>query len=124
MIWPALKMMLALVMVLAVLFFLVRVFRRTRGIHGALLSDPGIKLLTSKLIAHQKYVSLVEIGGEVFALGISETQITLLTKIENKEFVERMKTRPSAESEPSWFHALPLRNRGAKGGPTGIFHER
>jgi flagellar biogenesis protein FliO len=82
---------LGLGIVFVVLYFLMRVLKRTPFVRGDASSDAGIRLLTTRPIAPQKYISLVEIGGEVFALGISETQITLLTKIENREFLEKEK---------------------------------
>jgi flagellar biogenesis protein FliO len=112
MIWPIAKMMLALGVILTFLFLLVRILRRSQGMPGSLSQDSGIRLLTTRPIAPQKYVSLVEIGGEVLALGISEAQITFLAKIENREFVEKMKSRAPAGIEPlSWFHSLSLKAR-------------
>ena len=69
MIWATLTMALALGIVMTFLIFLVRMFKRWEGGRSGAGSDAGIRVLTSKLIAPQKYVSLVEIGGEVLALG-------------------------------------------------------
>jgi len=92
MIWAVSKMILGLGIVFVFFFFFMRVLRRTNLVRGGMSSDSGIRLLTTKPIAPHKYISLVEVGGEVLALGISETQITLLTKIDNKEFLEKMVT--------------------------------
>ena len=103
MIWAALKMALALGIIIAFLIFLVRMFKRWEGGRRGAGSDTGIRVLTSKLIAPQKYVSLVEIGGEVLALGVSAQQITFLTKIENKEMVKKSPADPAFKPE-----AIPL----------------
>jgi len=116
MIWAALKMALALGGVLTLLIFLARFLKRWEGGNRMTGSDTGIRVLTSKLIAPQKYVSLVEIGGEVLALGISAQQITFLTKIENQELVKRSLSPPGLKPETlSWLKAFPLLQKKARG---------
>ena len=119
MIWAIMKMVLALGIVCMVLFFMVRLLKRT-GVKRRFSLDSGIRLLATQSIAPQKYISLVEIGGEVLALGISEAQITFLTKIENKEFVEKIMGDRGAKTEPfsfsQYFHSLPLKPKGPRMG--------
>ena len=125
MLWAASKMILGLGIVLVLLFFLMRVLKRTHFVRGDSSSDSGIRLLTTKPIAPQKYISLVEIGGEVFALGISETQITLLTKIENREFLEKVAARRSVQPDPSsLLQQISKGSRWMKGGFLRISHEK
>jgi flagellar protein FliO/FliZ len=118
MIWAMIKMILALGIVCTVLFFLVRLLKRSGVAKRTFPLDSGIKLLATQLIAPQKYISIVEIGGEVLALGISEAQITFLTKIENKEFLEKIMDRRPARFEPfslsQYFLSSPLRHKGSK----------
>lgn len=109
------KMVLVLGIVCAVLLFLTRVWKRSGVGKPSLPSDSGVRLLTTQWIAPQKYISLVEIGGEVLALGISETQITFLTRIENKEFLEKVSSLPARPKPLSLFHSfswLPLKYKG------------
>ncbi len=118
--WPLVKMVLSLGIVCAVLFIVVRLLKRG-GVTGKVFSSGGeIRLLSTQLIAPQKYISLVEIGGEVLALGISEVQITLLTKIENREFIEKVLRGPSSKPETlnlfQYFQHLPLNQKGFKSG--------
>ena len=68
----------------AVLLFLSRRLKRDGYSPKGTSLRIGIRVLSTKPIAPQKYISLVEIGGEVLALGVSEGQITLLTKVENQ----------------------------------------
>jgi len=118
MIWAMIKMILALGIVCTVLFFLVRLLKRSGVVKRNFPLDSGIKLLATQLIAPQKYISLVEIGGEVLALGVSESQITFLTKIENKEFLEKIMDRRPARLEPfslsQYFLSSPLKLKGPK----------
>jgi flagellar protein FliO/FliZ len=116
--WAMIKMILALGIVCTVLFLLVRLLKRSGLAKRNFPLDSGIKLLATQLIAPQKYISLVEIGGEVLALGISEAQITFLTKIENKEFLEKIADRRPARFEPfslsQYFLSSALRHKGPK----------
>ena len=117
--WAILKMVLALGVVFLVLFFMARFLKRT-GMKRDWTSDSGIRLLSTQSIAPRQFISLVEIGGEVLALGISESQITFLTKIENKEFVEKMINDRGGRAEPlsllQYFHSLPFKPRGHRMG--------
>ncbi len=123
MIWAVSKMILGLGIVFVLLFFLMRVLKRTHLVRGELSLDSGIRLLTTKPIAPHKYISLVEIGGEILALGISESQITLLTKIENKEFLEKMVAQRSIPTEPlSLLQQISKGSRWMKGGSLRISH--
>jgi flagellar biogenesis protein FliO len=123
MIWAASKMILGLGIVFVLLFFLMRVLKRTHLVRGELSLESGIRLLATKPIAPHKYISLVEIGGEILALGISESQITLLTKIENKEFLEKMAAQRSIPTEPlSLLQQISKGSRWMKGGSLRISH--
>jgi len=125
MIWAALKMTLALGIIIAFLIFLVRMFKRWEGSRRGAGSETGIRVLTSKLIAPQKYVSLVEIGGEVLALGISAQQITFLTKIENKEMVKKSLSNSAFRPEAiSWLKAFPLFQKRGNGEILGSRDEK
>lgn len=115
MIWVVVKMLLALGMVLGILFFLLRVLKRTPWIRKDLPADFSIRVLTTKLIAPRRYISLVEIGGEVLALGVSEAQISVLTKIEHPERLAPF-TRPTpdrgSETRPAWLNPRPWNKEG------------
>ena len=112
--WVVFKMLFALSLVLGLLFLLVRVLKRTPLIRKDLPTDFDIRVLTTKPISPRKYISLVEIGGEVLALGISESQISYLTKIENPEWLEKWRRgtppRP-AGTLPAWMGNFPLKKR-------------
>ena len=104
--WVVFKMLFALSLVLGLLFLLVRVLKRTPLIRKDFPTDDDIRVLTTKPISPRKYISLVEIGGEVLALGISEAQISYLTKIENPEWLEKWRRGlppvRSAHCPPGW----------------------
>jgi flagellar protein FliO/FliZ len=118
--WAILKMILSLGAILLGLFFLTRLMKRCRMTTGGASSGSGVRVLATHRLAPQKYLSLVEIGGEVLALGISETQIALLTKIDNKEFIERISNPTDSKQEAVFsLDYLPpffTRPKGIKGG--------
>ena len=123
MIWAVSKLFLGLGIVFVLLFLLTKLLKRTNLGRTDFASDSGIRLLTTKPIAPQKYISLVEIGGEIFALGISEAQITLLTKIENKEFAQRLASDPSVHPDSlSWLKQITKGTRRLKNGSLRVSH--
>jgi flagellar biogenesis protein FliO len=125
MIWAAFKMILAMGMGLALLYFLTRFTKRLDLARRAPQGDSGITILSSKLIAPQKYVALVEIGGEILALGISAQQVTFLTKIENKEMIQASLPAPGGKPDPfSWYKFWPMRNKRIKIQSLGFWHEK
>jgi flagellar biogenesis protein FliO len=125
MIWAAFKMILAMGMGLGLLYILTRFTKRLDLARRGPQGDNGIKVLTRKLIAPQKYVALVEIGGEILALGISAQQVTFLTRIENKEMIQASLPIPGVKPEPlSWFKFLPMRNKRIKVQSLGFWHEK
>ena len=125
MLWAALKMMFGLGALLAFLYFLVRLAKRMEFGRRLPPTDTGIQLLTSKMIAPQKYISLVEIGGEVLALGVSNQQITFLTKIENKELVRGSLAELAGKAEPLWWlRNWPGLQKKFKVGPMEMRNEK
>ena len=61
---------------------------------GSLLGmDKQIKVLSTTYIAPKKSINLVEVAGEILVLGVTAANINLLTKIENKEAVEKIKEK-------------------------------
>lgn len=105
--WTIFKMMFVLGMICAALVLVSRVLRKNRTLAGDAGNHSGIRVLSTQCLAPQKYISLVDVGGEVLAVGISETQITLLTKVENREFIERMREHRLIKPAPSFsFHSL------------------
>ena len=107
------KMILVLGAVLAILFLLIWLCKRMMAGRGNFNSDGQVRLLTTKPIGPRKYISLVGIGGQVLVLGISEAQITLLDKIENREFVEKIEAQHMVRPGP--FSILDHLLSGQKG---------
>ena len=102
------KMLVGMGAILLLLYLSIRLLRRTDLGRRHFSSDVGIRILSSKPIGPRQYISLVEIAGEILALGVSEGGIRVLTKIENKEFTEKMLAKGKGATEPSSsLHGLP-----------------
>jgi flagellar biosynthetic protein FliO len=123
MIWAAAKMILGLGGVLAILIVLIWLCKRMAAGKGRLSSEGQVRLLASKAIAPRKFVSLVEICGQVLVLGVSEAQITLLDKMENREFIAKTESQRPLKSEPlSILDYFSFRRRGLNRGLLRIFN--
>ncbi len=115
MVWATMKMILGLGAVLFLLFLSVRFLKRTGIGSSDSPSDSWIRLLTTKAIAPHKYISLVEIGGEVLVVGIAESQMTLLHKVSDREVAAKMMASRAVRPEPlSWFSPWPLGRKGLR----------
>jgi flagellar biogenesis protein FliO len=125
MLWAAVKMVFAMGMGLTLLYLLIRVTKRLDLGRRSSPQEGGIQVLTSKPIAPQKYITLVEIGGEILALGVSAQQVTFLTKIENQAKVKESLEAPTGRPEPfPWFPFWPARHKRMKTSPLGFWHEK
>jgi flagellar biosynthetic protein FliO len=97
------KMFSSLALVLGVMFLVFYVFKKfvlKNGLMGG--NTQTIKVLGTGVIAPKKSVSLVEVAGEILVLGISNDNISLLSKIEDEEKIEEIKTAPSATITSAW----------------------
>ena len=83
----AAQMVGVMVVLLAGLFLLVYLLRRMnaakRGLFGG--SDM-IRIIATRALAPKKYITLVEIGGTILTLGVSDDGITCLDKTPAQEF--------------------------------------
>ena len=115
MVWPVLKMVFALGLFLVLFFFLIRFLKRMDWMKGKAGGEGSIQVLTSQCIAPQKYVSLVEIGGEILVLGISAQQITFLTKITNQDALKKtLAISGSSSMGPPWMNLWPFQLKRMK----------
>jgi flagellar biogenesis protein FliO len=87
----ALKMLSALALVLAglgvAIFFTKRILHNRIGGNG----DKLIRILASSYLGVKKSISLVRIPGALLVLGISGDSIRLLTKIEDRKILDKIK---------------------------------
>ena len=101
----ALQMLAALGIVLGgllvVFYFMKRVLRR--DVRGS--KEQLVKVITSQYIGIKKNISLVAIPGSVLVVGISNDNISLLTKIDDKVVIDALR-RKTARVSPSFSDHL------------------
>ena len=112
----ALQMLMALGIVLGgllgVFYLLKRYLKRdSGGVKGQL-----IRVIANQYIGIKKNIALVEVPGSILVVGISNDNISLLTKIEDKEVLEDLRQEVSGIT-PSFsdhLQRLTTRFRSAK----------
>jgi len=91
------KMLLALAIVLVIFgggayFFKRYVFGRGRGLGRFGGPEAQVKVLSRNFIESRKNIAIVDVAGEVLVLGITQTTITFLTKLEDPEAIEAVRS--------------------------------
>ena len=94
----AFQMLTALGIVLGALFVVLYFMKRflRRDVSGS--KEQLIKVIASQYIGLKKNVSLVEIPGSILVLGLSNDNISLLTKIEDKVVVDVLRQESSRDT--------------------------
>lgn len=82
------KMIFALAMVIGLLLLALQGIRRFRLLQEKTCGGDIIKVIATKGLAPKKFISVLEVGGETIVVGMSETSISLLTKIEKGKILE------------------------------------
>jgi flagellar biogenesis protein FliO len=101
-----LKMLTALAIVLGGLMIMLYYAKRRFRNDAGLSRDKLVRLLGNTYIGVKKHISLVEVPGALLVLGITSDSIRLLTKIENKEILDKMKSYETEKIWPSFSEQL------------------
>jgi flagellar protein FliO/FliZ len=100
---------------LIVFYFLKRYLKRDVG--GS--SGQLIQVIASQYIGIKKNIALIKVPGTILVVGVSNDNISMLTKIEDKEIIEAIEQEASGIS-PSFsdhLQRLTARFKSAKNGP-------
>lgn len=84
----------ALLLILGLMLLMARLFRRIGTGFGAMGQSAMINILETRMLGPKKQVSVVEIGGEVLVLGVTEQQINLITRLDDPSRLMRPLTAP------------------------------
>lgn len=102
----SLKMLSALGLVLGgmlmVFYFIKRYLKR--DLPGS--KEKTIRVLASSYIGVKKNISLIEVPGSVLVVGITNENISLLTKIEDKEILNKLKLPDEERNHASFSEHL------------------
>jgi flagellar protein FliO/FliZ len=101
----AVKTFSTLFIILAVIllgFYLIKRFgSRGTGLMGG---DQWIKVIATTYLAPKKMISLVEVAGEILVLGLTDNQITMLTKVTDQQAIHHLKSSRGGKSMGSPFY--------------------
>ncbi|MDH5297663.1 MAG: flagellar biosynthetic protein FliO [Desulfobulbaceae bacterium] len=108
----------ALALVIGLLLLLSAGLKRL-GLGGQSLGGTSlIRILDTRMIAPKKYVAVLDIAGQSLAVGITDQQITLLTRLEEGDVLRAMGDRDRRKEEnPSSRFAAFLSRAVAKTKP-------
>ena len=90
-----------LAVILTVFWLIKRFWPKGSGFMG---SDKWINVIAASYIAPKKMVALVEVAGEILALGLSGDQITMLTKVANDQMIHHLKESQQKKAAGSPFY--------------------
>jgi len=101
----AIKTFSTLAIMLAVIligFYLVKRFwPKGAGFMG---SHQWVKVITATSIAPKKMISLVEVGDEILVLGLTDSHISLLTKVTDEQMIHSLKASLGKKTLGSPFY--------------------
>jgi flagellar biogenesis protein FliO len=100
----ALKMIAALAAVLGGLFVMVHLARRYLQRTGGAAKTQLVRVVASQAIGVKKAVTLVEVPGCVLVLGVSGDRIQLLTRLDDPQILERVRSHDGAEAASFYDH--------------------
>ncbi len=102
------RMISALAIVMGLVLVVGVVFRRLMANYTPLGNRFRlIKMIATFPIGQRKFIALVDVAGEIFAIGVGGQQISMLCKIESEEALKRIQSiQFSKESAPSFREHL------------------
>ncbi len=104
------KMIFALAMVLGLFFLALHGARKLRALQEKACGSNLIKILATKGIAPKKYVSVIEVGGEIIVLGMSESSVSLLTRMDRSQILQdacRREDKDKNDGKPFFRFLMP-----------------
>ena len=116
-IWTALKMLAALGILLGALIVALYFAKRIFKVGGNQPKERMIRVLANTYVGVKKNISLVEVPGAILVLGVTNDTISLLTKIEDDEVLNKFresegeKISGSFSSQLQKFSARYRRNK-------------
>jgi flagellar protein FliO/FliZ len=111
-----LKMLSALALVLGLMvvamYFLKKFMNRTGG---GIETDEFVKIISTRYLGPKNSIVILDVLGHVIVVGISSQQISMLTEIDDRESLDRLKTmRGRRMQSPALMDQLTLYKRKLK----------
>ncbi|HSR35656.1 MAG TPA: flagellar biosynthetic protein FliO [Desulfurivibrionaceae bacterium] len=103
----------ALLLILGLMLLMAKLFRKLGTGLGAMGQGAMINILETRMLGPKKQVSVIEVGGEVLVVGVTDQQITLISRLDDPSRLLRpaapLAARPAANGRirrDSGFAAL------------------
>ena len=71
---------------------------------GFMSAHQWVKVITATSIAPKKMISLVEVGDEILVLGLTDSHISLLTKVTDEQMIHSLRASQGKKSVGSPFY--------------------
>lgn len=115
----SLKVIGSLGLVIGLMLLIIFWFRKLGLTQGSEKNGSLIKILDTRMVAHKKYVSVLNIAGDFVVIGISEQQINMLTTLENSgELLDYARTnKKGGAASPTFSFSSMLKKAGLPKGP-------
>ena len=84
----AIKMAMALAVVLAMVWVISRVARKVMPIAGGTGSGKLIRVVENQYLGIKKNITMVQVPGEILVLGVTADKIQLLTRLDDPEILK------------------------------------
>jgi flagellar protein FliO/FliZ len=95
-VWSFVKMLFVLGIMVAVFYYFFKYVSKKTNIN---VSSEGIsKTLSVIPIAQNKFLQIVDLGGKILVLGVSDNSINLITEITEKHEIDRLRVSNSTDS--------------------------
>ncbi len=108
--WLIFKTVLIMGLIVAGFYYFLRYVTRKTSVQ--VLGQDAVQILSMVPIGQNKYLQIVDLGGKVFVLGIAENSINLITEIENKSEIDRIRLLSTKSPEGKGFQEYVSRHLG------------
>ncbi len=125
-VWDFVRMVIVLGIVIAIIYVVFYLLKRASG--GRFENSPMIRVLGSHGLPGNKALHLVEVGRQVFLIGVGDDSITLVSEISDQESLDELRLKASttttersgnfADMLSGFFHGGG-RGRGGSGNGSG-----
>jgi flagellar protein FliO/FliZ len=119
----ALKMVISLAVVLAVIWGLYRVAKRNLPMASARGKGKMIQILESQYLGMKKNITMVQVPGAILVLGVSPDQVNLLSQIDNPDIIKSIADRTSNQRSVVSFKDQLRRLTRAKADGSPTLHD-
>jgi flagellar protein FliO/FliZ len=103
---PIVQTAAALAIVLGGMFGLYYIARRLIRRNGVASAHPWIRVVDHHYLGFKKQISLIQVPGALLVLGVSNDGISLLTKIDDRDILDKLPLTGQKDATPSFTDYL------------------